>query len=414
MNKTISEKIIQDHTEKEVIADDIVVSKVDFCFSHDASGPLVISRINEMGGQIFNPKKTVFFIDHAVPSSRFEISNEQSKLRNFVKKSGAILSEAGGGICHQVMVEKYVNPGNLIVGADSHSVMGGALGAFSIGMGATDTATAMTIGKIWLKVPKTYKVVVTGKLKNGVYSKDIILNLINTLGSDGADYKAIEFHGKVISNMDMDQRFTLSNMVIESGAKAGLIPSDNVTLDYLKKVGRSDQFKKINSDDDAIFDKIIEIDGDMLKPLIALPHSVDNVKPVKDVEGIKIDTVFIGSCTNSRLSDLHVAASILRKNKIKTRLIVTPSSQKVYNDSLLDGTLDVFIKAGAVVTPPGCGMCFGALGGIPADDEKVLTTTNRNFKGRTGNPNSYTYLASPATAAVTAIEGKITDPSDYV
>ena len=312
------------------------------------------------------------------------------------------------------MVEKYVNPGNLIVGADSHSVMGGALGAFSIGMGATDTATAMTIGKIWLKVPKTYKVVVTGKLKNGVYSKDIILNLINTLGSDGADYKAIEFHGKVISNMDMDQRFTLSNMVIESGAKAGLIPSDNVTLDYLKKVGRSDQFKKINSDDDAIFDKIIEIDGDMLKPLIALPHSVDNVKPVKDVEGIKIDTVFIGSCTNSRLSDLHVAASILRKNKIKTRLIVTPSSQKVYNDSLLDGTLDVFIKAGAVVTPPGCGMCFGALGGIPADDEKVLTTTNRNFKGRTGNPNSYTYLASPATAAVTAIEGKITDPSDYV
>nr|AIE98699.1 putative 3-isopropylmalate dehydratase (leuC) [uncultured marine thaumarchaeote KM3_06_C02] len=414
MGKTLSEKIIGEHAGKEVSANETVITNIDYCFSHDASGPMVISRIKELGGKVFNPSKTIFFVDHAVPSPRLETSNEQKKLKIFAQDTGSNFSQAGGGICHQVMVEDYINPGELVIGADSHSVMGGALGAFSTGMGATDVAVSMVLGKTWLRVPESIKIIINGMVPSGVYSKDIILTLINMLGSDGADYNAIEFHGSCIDNMEIHERFTLSNMVIESGAKAGLISSDRVTRDYLEKRGRVEKYRSIQADEDAEYVRTIELDGSNLSPVIAMPHSVDNVKPIEEVQGEQIDTVFIGSCTNSRLEDLHVVASILKDREIKTRLIVTPASHKIYQDAVRDGTVDILLQTGAVVTPSGCGMCFGALGGIPADGEKVLATTNRNFKGRTGNPKAFTYLSSPATAAATAVEGMITDPRKYL
>ena len=413
MDKTISEKIISEHASKEVSAGQIAITRVDSCFAHDASGPMVVSRIMELGGKLFDPKHTIFFIDHAVPSPRFENSNDQAKLRKFAMDSGCHFSDSGGGICHQVMAERYINPGEIVIGSDSHSVMGGALGAFSTGMGATDVAAAMVLGKTWLKVPESFKVIIRGKLSRGVYSKDVILNLVSMLGSDGADYKAIEFHGSAVQSMAMNERLTLSNMVVEAGAKVGLAFTDDITSEFLKNAGRGDKAIEIRADDDAEYERTIEMDGSNLSPAVSLPHSVDNVKPVEDLLGERIDAVFIGSCTNARLEDLRVAADIIRDKEIKTRLIVTPASRQVYRDAVKTGLIEIFLQAGAVVTPAGCGMCFGALGGIPADNERVLTTTNRNFKGRTGNPKAFTYLASPATAAATAVEGVIADPREF-
>lgn len=413
----MSEKIISEHTGKSVVAGENAIVAVDYVFTHDASGPLVLSKLKELGFEkLAQPDRTIIFIDHAVPSPREETSNNQATLRNFAKEWGIQFSDAGNGICHQVMAERYASPGQIIVGTDSHTCMAGALGAFATGMGATDTAVAMALGKTWFRVPESFKITIDGKLPKGVYAKDIILHLIGILGADGATYKAIEFDGSTVRNMEVWERLTLSNMAVEAGAKVGLIHTDEHTQRYLATAGRGREFKVIESDDDAVYEKTIEVDAKQLRPMVALPHAVDNVKRLDEVGNTKIDLVFIGSCTNTRLEDLHIAAKILKGRRVNshTRLIVTPASMKVYLDASRDGTLSTLTEAGAVITPAGCGMCFGALGGVPADGERVFSTSNRNFPGRMGNPKAFTYLGSPAVAAVTAVKGEISDPSEFL
>ncbi len=415
MGKTISEKIISDHAGSSVAAGETTIVRVDWAFTHDASGPLVLKQLKELGIEhVADPSKTIIFIDHAVPSPQKDLTNNQSLLRKFASQEGCHFCEAGTGICHQVMAERFASPGQIIVGTDSHTVMAGALGAFATGMGATDIAVSMALRKTWLRVPETYKIIVDGSLAEGVYSKDIILHLIGLLGADGATYKSLEFHGKAIEEMPMNERFVLSNMVVEGGAKAGLIPSDEITRSYLSSRGRDETFVPVTSDSDATFERVIEIDSSDLQPMIALPHAVDTVKPIDDIGEVKVDAVFIGSCTNARLEDLQIAAAILGGKKVAqgTRLLVTPASAEIYAKAFKNGTINTLIEAGAMITPSGCGMCFGALGGVPADGEVVLGTTNRNFQGRMGNPKAFTYLSSPAVAAATALTGRITHPKE--
>jgi 3-isopropylmalate/(R)-2-methylmalate dehydratase large subunit len=411
----MAEKIIGEHAGRDVTAGETVVAKVDICFTHDASGPLLIGQLKELGRGISNPRNTIFFIDHAVPAPRRENANDQKLVRNFAAWSGANLSEAGEGICHQLIAENYALPGQIILGTDSHTVTAGALGAFATGMGATDMAVAMALGKTWLRVPETLSVRVSGELRKGSFSKDVVLHLMGELGSEGANYKSIEFSGSTVGGMGMSERLTLSNMVVEAGAKAGIIPTDGETRRFLDERGRGG-FRRIESDGDAYFEDVIEIDAAKLRPMVALPDSVDNVKPIDEVGVVEVASVFIGSCTNGRIEDLRIATKILAGRKIHkgTRLVITPSSRRTLMEAIEDGTLQILLLAGAAITPPGCGVCFGALGGVPADGENIVSSTNRNFKARTGNPEAHTYLASPAVCAATALKGVISDPGEYL
>jgi 3-isopropylmalate/(R)-2-methylmalate dehydratase large subunit len=283
-------------------------------------------------------------------------------------------------------------------------------------MGSTDIALAFALGKVWLKVPETHKFIIKGELPEGVYSKDIILSIIGEIGADGATYKAMEFEGDTIEKLSMSSRFTITNMAIEAGGKTGLIATDDITREYLKERNREDKFRKIESDSDANFEKVIEMKASQLEPTIALPHTVDNVKGISEIDDIKVDQVFIGTCTNGRLEDLRIAASILKgkKRHPNTRLIVIPSSREVFLEALHEGLIEIFLEAGASVESPGCGPCVGIHKGVLADGERVLSTQNRNFLGRMGNPEGFIYLGSPATAAASAIEGRITDPRRYL
>ncbi|MEK6646976.1 MAG: 3-isopropylmalate dehydratase large subunit [Candidatus Firestonebacteria bacterium] len=409
--KTISEKIISEHTGgKSVIAGEFVVANIDLAMAQDGTGPLTIQEIKKLTkGKLANPKKTIFFIDHSAPSCRKELSNAHKTIREFAKENGAVLSEVGKGVCHQLLVESYVNPGDLVIGADSHTCTSGAIGAFATGMGSTDVAVGMALGKIWLKVPETWKIEISGKLKENVYSKDLILYIIGKIGADGATYKALEFTGSTIQNMSMSERLTLTNMAVEAGAKTGIIETDSKTKNFLKKYGRANRFRHIFSDEGAKFEKVIKIDASIIEPVVSCPDTVDNVQSVRKLKGLKIDQVFIGTCTNGRIEDLRIAARILKKKKrhTNTRLIVIPASQTIYSEALKEGLIKIFVDADAVVLAPGCGPCVGVHEGILADGEICLSTQNRNFKGRMGNPNSKIYLCSPATAAISAIRGEI-------
>jgi len=417
MGKTISEKIISEHVGREVNTGEFVVAKVDVVMAQDGTGPLSIQELKKMGMErVFDKENSILFIDHASPSSRKELSNSQKLLREFSKKTGAFLSDVGEGVCHQRLVEDWVSPGNLVVGADSHTCTSGALGAFATGMGSTDIALAFALGKVWLKVPETHRFVINGKLPEGVYSKDIILDIIGKIGADGATYKAMEFEGDTIEDLSMSSRFTITNMAIEAGGKTGLIKTDEITKRYLRSRDRGDKFREISSDPGAKFEKTTEIQANELEPKVAFPHTVDNVKGISEIEDIKMDQVFIGTCTNGRLEDLRIAASILKGNTrhSDTRLIVIPSSKEVFLEALQEGLIETFIEAGASVESPGCGPCVGIHKGVLADGERVLSTQNRNFLGRMGNPKGFIYLGSPAVAAATAIEGKIADPRRYL
>lgn len=415
MGQTIAEKIISKHVGCDVKAGELVISKVDVAAVQDGTGPLTCQEFKKLGrDKLANPSRTILFIDHAAPSPRKELSNSHMVLREFAKEYGAILSDVGEGVCHQRLVESYVNPGEILVGADSHTCTSGALGAFATGMGSTDVAVAMALGKTWLKVPKTIKVEVNGKFGFGVYPKDLILHLIGEIGADGATYCALEFCGDTIDKMEMTDRFTLANMAVEAGAKAGLFKTDAKTFEYLSQQGRGDKFIVIEPDIDAHYDRIVKIDASKIKPTVSCPHTVDNTKLASELGDVKVDQIFIGSCTNGRIEDLRIAANILDGRKVKegVRLLVSPASRDVFLQALSEGLIEIFVKAGASIVTSGCGCCVGVHAGILGDGEVCLSTQNRNFQGRLGNTNGFIYLCSPAVAAYSAIFGHIACPSE--
>ena len=419
MGQTLVEKIISMHADKKVTAGEIVVVPVTRCLTQDGTGPLAIDKIYELGVESINtPERTYLFIDHASPSPRKELSNDHKKIREFAKKTGAIVHDIGDGVCHQIIAEKYLNPCEILIGADSHTCTGGALGAFATGMGSTDVAIGIATGKTWLRVPETIKIELKGKLQKGVFAKDLMLYIIGKIGADGATYKALEFTGEGIKNLTMSDRFTLSNMTVEAGAKCGLFPSDEITYMYLKERGRHEKYQEISPDEDAEYEQIIEIDMEEIEPMVSFPHTVDNVRPIthEDCKDVKIHQVFIGTCTNGRIEDLEIAAKILKGKKLAegTRLIVTPASREVYGLALERRYLKIFNDFGASINNPGCGACVGVHQGILGDGENCLSTQNRNFKGRMGNPNAFIYLSSPATAAASAITGYLTDPREFL
>ncbi len=417
MGQTLAEKILGEHTGCEVHPGEIHIVTVDVALVQDGTGPLAVKQLQSLDlEKVAHPDRTVLFLDHAAPSPRKELSNDHVTLRTFAKKTGAVLSEVGDGVCHAVINEDYVKPGDVLIGADSHTCTGGALCAFSTGMGSTDVAIGMALGKTWMLIPHTFRVQVTGAFPKGVYSKDLILHLIGSIGADGATYKALEFGGPTIEAMIQPERFTLSNMAVEAGAKAGLIASDGVTKAYLEAQGRGGDFREIAPDPDAEYERVIEIDASSLVPTVSFPHTVDNTRTIDDAKGVKIDQVVIGTCTNGRLHDLEVAASIL-KGKSRhpdTRLIVIPASRKIYLEALDAGVLKTLVEAGAAILNPGCGPCVGVHEGVLADGERCLSTQNRNFHGRMGNPKGEIYLGSPALAAATAIAGELADPREYL
>ena len=418
MGQTLAEKILSEHAGHDVSAGEFAVVNVDFAYVQDGTGPLTVRQLDAMGVEkLHDPSRCAVFLDHASPSPRQELSNDHKFLREFCRRTGAILSGIGNGISHTVVAERYINPGDVVVGADSHTCTGGALGAFATGMGSTDVGVAFAFGQTWMRVPETFKVIMTGQLPTGVYSKDAMLHFIGTVRADGATYKALEFVGEAMASLSMDGRLAMANMAVESGAKVGLFPPDEVTRAYLEAAGRGDKFREIAADEDAEYERVLEFDGNTMRPMVAKPHFVDNVCAVEDVEEeVKVDQVFMGTSTNGRLEDFQIAAGILRGHSIhpNVRLIITPGSRNVYLRGLQDGTFQTFIEAGGVVTGPGCGACVGVHEGILADGEVCVSTQNRNFKGRMGNPNAFLYLVSPATAAATAITGKLTDPREFL
>ncbi len=412
MGQTLVEKIISEHAGKNVKVGELVIAKVDVCAVQDGTGPLTVQEFKKLGkDKLYNPERTILFIDHASPSPKKELSNMHTTLREFSRDYGAVLSEVGSGVCHQRLVETFVNPGEILVGADSHTCTSGALGAFATGMGSTDVAVAMALGKTWLKVPQTFKIVVNGEFKQGICSKDLMLHLIGMIGADGATYKALEFCGDTIDNMCMAERFTLANMAVEAGAKCGLFVADDQTKEYLISRGRGDKFIQIKPDKDAIYERIIKIDASTIEHTVSCPHTVDNTKLAKDLNNIKVNQVYVGTCTNGRIEDMRTVAGILKGKKVHkdVRMLICPASRDIYKQALQEGLLEIFIDANATILPPGCGPCVGIHAGILADDEVCLTTQNRNFQGRLGNTKGFIYLSSPYVAAYSALNGYICD-----
>jgi 3-isopropylmalate/(R)-2-methylmalate dehydratase large subunit len=412
---TIAEKILSEKSGTDAKAGDIVIADVDLVIAQDGTGPLVISQWEKLDtGIVANPGKTIFFIDHAAPSPRRELSNAHRTIRAFGEKTGVLVSDVSSGISHQRLAEDYTEPGNVVVGADSHTCTSGAMGAFATGMGSTDIAVAMSAGKIWLRVPETFLIMVDGWFPKGVYAKDLMLHIIGMLGADGATYKALEFSGDTVKDMDMSSRLTMSSLAVEAGAKAGLFASDKTTKEFMKVRGREARWKEISADDGAQYEKVLRIDASALEPVVSVPHTVDNVKTVSEVKGTKIDQAFLGTCTNGRIEDLRIAARIVKGKKVdpKVRFLVAPASREIYLQALREGLLKTLVEAGATIMNPGCGACVGVHEGILGDGEVCISSQNRNFKGRLGNPDAFIYLASPATVAASALKGCIADPRE--
>lgn len=417
MGLTLSEAILSRKVGRTVRAGEIVLVELDFMMGQDGTSPLAIKAFREMGGkEVFDPQKIALVIDHSAPSPNHGVSQLHDMMRKFAKETGVILYDIGEGVCHQLLPERgHVVPGDVVIGADSHTCTYGALGAFSTGVGSTDLAAAMISGKTWFRVPETIRITLNGHLPQGVYAKDIFLEIARILTADGATYKALEYHGTTIKELSMDARFTIANMAIEVGAKVGLFPPDEISIEYARKHSKKNP-QPVYPDNDAVYESELEIEVEKLTPRVAFPHTVDNVKPIEEAEGIPIHQAFIGTCTNGRLEDLEIAARILAGKRVHpdTRLIIAPSSKIVLKEAIEKGIFQTLLEAGAVFVTPGCGACVGTHNGVPADGENVISTANRNFKGRMGNPNAFIYLASPATVAASAIEGRIADPRRYL
>ncbi|MEM0101195.1 MAG: 3-isopropylmalate dehydratase large subunit [Candidatus Methanomethyliaceae archaeon] len=407
---TAIEKIISNTIGKEVSPGDFVEIPVNFAYFHDGTGPLIIDVLREMEvDKIFNPDNVAVIFDHAAPPYSDQAATLQVKVRKFVKEQGIKkFHEIGEGICHQVVPEKgYIAPGMIVCGADSHTCTLGAFGLMAIGMGATDMAYILATGKTWIKVPETIRVRFDGSLGKGVSSKDLILEIVRIIGTDGATYKVLEFTGETIKELSQSSRMTMANMAVEMGAKTAFIEADEKTIQFLGKEG-----KIFKTDDDAIEE--IHIDSSSIDPKIAIPYKVSNVKSVSEIEGEPIDQAFLGSCTNGRYEDLLEAAKILKGKKVRARLIVVPASRDTLVKAMKDGIIDILIESGAIIGIPGCGPCLGVHMGVLGENEVCISTSNRNFIGRMGARSSKVYLASPQTVAASSLEGKIVDPRRYV
>ncbi len=412
MGKTLSEKILGKKVNKDVVAGEIVEVEPDVAMSHDNTAAISKSFYKIGVDKVFDPQKHVIILDHCTPAANSKFAQNHKDIREFVTKQNIKnFYDIQHGVCHQVIHEKgHIYPGALVVGSDSHSTSYGAFGAFSCGIGRSEMAVIMARGKIWLKVPETIKIYVKGKFPKGISSKDLMLQIAREIRADGALYKAIEFCGPTIDNMSVASRFVLANMAVEIGAKAGYMIPNQATLDYLKK-HTSRPYEIIESDPDATFEKTYTFDVSNLEPMVAKPHTVDNVSPISEVAGTKIDQVFFGSCTNGRIEDFQVVSDVVKGKKIHpgVRMLVFPASNTIYMEALKQGFIQNLMEAGAVIMNPGCGPCMGNHEGILADNEVCVATSNRNFKGRLGNKNSEVFLASPRTAAECAIAGKIVD-----
>lgn len=416
---TLAERILAAHSgKKEVSPGEFVNVSVDLAFAQEGMTPLVVEAFRKLEvDRVFDPEKVVFMADHACPNKDIA-SAEQAKIqRMFAREQSALYFDVGrGGIEHVLIPEQgLVLPGQVIVGADSHTCTSGALGAFATGMGATDIAVAMAAGEVWMKVPPTIKFVYHGRLPKWVSGKDLILFTIGNIGVDGALYSVMEFTGEAMAELNMDGRFTMANMAIEAGAKTGIFHVDEKTRKYLTEHGDK-PFTAYGPDEDAQYAKVIEYDVSKIEPQVALPSIPSNVKPISQVGDIKLDQVMIGACTNGRLSDLRSAAEILKGKQVHPdlRCIIIPGSQRVYLDALKEGLIETFVKAGAAVSTPTCGPCAGLHMGILASGERGLSTTNRNFVGRMGSPKAEVYLASPAIAAASAVVGRIASPKEVL
>lgn len=412
----ITEKILaRAASQKEVQPGEIIEAQVDLAMSHDGTSPPTIKTFRQMAQRVWDPDRIVIVYDHNVPANNAGSAEFQRITREFAREQGIKnIYTHGEGICHQILPENgYIKPGTVVVGADSHTCTYGAFGAFATGMGATDMAAVFANGKTWFMVPSAYKIIVNGMLSAYVTAKDVILYIIGEIGSDGATYKALEFGGDTIDFMDVSGRMTIANMVIECGAKNGIMEPNRATLDYLKKRGVAG-FDVIKSDTDSHYEREYHFQVHDLEPQIACPHNVDNVRPVSKVSGTHIDQAVIGSCTNGRLEDLHIAADVLKNKTVHpdVRLIVVPASRQIYLDAMEEGIIKTFLNAGALVCNPGCGPCLGAHMGVLTEGEVCVATTNRNFVGRMGDPNSEIYLANPAVVACSAIYGEIRDPRE--
>ena len=425
MGMTMVEKILARAAGlTQVRAGEVVEPRVDLAMSHE-NGALVLNQFNEiyqgtgLEAKIWDPSKIAIIFDHRVPAESSKTATNQKKVRAFVDQQGITkfhdIRGDEGGICHQILPENgYVRPGAVVVGTDSHTTSHGALGAFAFGIGATEMASVWALGTVLnVEVPGTIKVVVNGHFAPHVLPKDLILYLIGQLTAEGANFKVIEFHGEAIRSMPTSGRLTICNMTVEAGATSGIVPPDEETLRYLKETAHvTEAVEVFGPDPDAVYERTIEIDAAALGPQIACPHTVDNVKPVQEVAGKAVHQIVIGSCTNGRLDDIEIAAKILQGQRVArgVRMLVFPASSRIYQEALKLGYLSTLMEAGAVVMNSGCGPCLGVHQGALADGDVALATTNRNFKGRMGNPSAEVYLCSPAVAAASAITGVITDP----
>ncbi len=418
MGQTLAEKVLSKNVGYPVKAGETVIVNVDFAALHDGSGPLLVRLMDERNyskDPVFDAKKLLFANEFGPEPTR-EMANEHALTRRFAHEHGCHWEEGGTGHVHAHVYESFLECGTVCIVGDSHTTVHGAFGCFATGCGSTDMVAVTRFGKTWIKVPETFRINVNGKLPKGVYSKDIMLKVASIIKSNQAIYKSLEFRGDTIASLSMESRLSITSMGVDVGAKNAIMETDEHTRAFLAELGREDAYREIRGDEEANYERVIDIDASILEPLVSKPHYVENVDLAKNCKNEKVNLVFIGSCTNGRVEDMRIAAKILKGKKVAkgVRLLVIPNSAHVYKECLRDGTFLALAEAGAMIEAPNCGPCMGVHQGIPGDGEVVVATQNRNFKGRMGNPSASIYLSSPATAAATALTGHITDPREVM